>query len=450
MIEAAKAAGPTVVVDGGGSLYPRRADDPPQEAQRRAKAEAVLDAWGLVGIDAVALSADDWRFGRDAVEKRAAAGLPVLAANLVCGDVRPFPASRVVERGGWKVGFVGVTAATLDGCVVEEPLAAATSALAALGDVDLRVLLAPVSATDLRRISDSKLAIDFIVDPSGRTDAIPAAFAGGYGLAAGSRGKQVGIATFQDGEGSGPWLAEGIVEQLERDRVRLGERRDASRERAVTAADEAAKARFQKQVTAYDEQIRAKDDEIVAARAGATGGGRRFSVALHPLDADVADHAPTAALLAKALASLGPAPEAAAPRRAPPGSPFAGSDACASCHPAEMSQWATTPHAGAWASLVTDGHAADADCTACHATGVGKPGGPTGPGDVGGLRDVQCEACHGPAAAHIADPTKGGVTRDPAVELCTGCHDGERDGGRFEATAYRARVVHRSITSLQR
>lgn len=449
MIEELRTAGPVVVVDGGGSLYPRRMDDPAQDAQRRAKAAAILDAWAAVGIDAVAFSADDWRLGRDEVTRRAAAGLPVLAANLVCGDARPFPASRVVERGGWKVGFVGVTAGTLDGCTTEDPLVAAKAALEGLGDVDVRVLLAPVSSPDQRRMSDATLPVDLVVDPSGRTDEIPPAWGGGLALAAGSRGKMVGVATLVDGGGPGPWLAEGVLERLEADRVRLAERRTSALERAKVAADAAARARLEKQAASYDGQLAEKDAEILAVRSASGSTARRFSLAIRELDAKIADHPPTAAIVAAALASLGPVAPTTTPRRGPAGSAFAGAEACASCHVQQNAQWGQTPHAGAWASLVTDGHAADADCTACHATGVGQPGGPSGPTDVAGLRDVQCEACHGPSAAHVADP---GVlpVRDPPVDTCRACHDGQRDGGRFDPTAYHAKVIHRSVTSLQR
>lgn len=413
------------------------------------KAAAILDAWALVGLDGVAFSADDWRIGRADAEARAKAGLPILAANLVCDGVRPFPASRVIERGGWKVGVVGVTAGTIDGCTVEDPFTAAQTALAALGDVDVRVLLAPVSVPDQRKLSDATLPVDVIVDPSGRTDPIPPAWGGGYALAAGSRGKELGVATFVDDGATGPWRPAGIVERLEADKARLVQRRDDAHASATRAVEPTAKARFEKQVGSYDRQIADKEAEIAAASGTPTGGARGFTVQLHELGTDIADHAPTAAIVAKANAALGPATDAAIARRAAPGGAYAGADACASCHAAETTQWRGSAHASAWASLVNDGRAADADCTPCHATGVGT-GGPTGPADVGGLRDVQCEACHGAGAAHVAAPAVTHLVKDPAVETCRACHDGERDGGRFEPAGYRARVVHRALTSLQR
>ncbi len=34
------------------------------------------------------------------------------------------------------------------------------------------------------------------------------------------------------------------------------------------------------------------------------------------------------------------------------------------------------------------------------------------------------------------------MIRTPPVSTCTGCHDGQKDEGRFEEAAYWARVVH--------
>src|SRR5690606_32526246 len=124
------------------------------------------------------------------------------------------------------------------------------------------------------------------------------------------------------------------------------------------------------------------------------------------LSRDVADHPATAAWVADGLAKIEAleAPAAVDGWVAPAGSPYAGADACAGCHEAEHAQWRGTPHANAWATLERERRAMDADCYACHATGVGADGGPTRPAAVGGLRDVQCEACHGPSRAHAARP----------------------------------------------
>jgi hypothetical protein len=128
-------------------------------------------------------------------------------------------------------------------------------------------------------------------------------------------------------------------------------------------------------------------------------------------------------------------------------SPYAGGEACVGCHREQHAQWSTTGHARAWQGLVQDNRALDGDCWSCHVTGGGAEGGPTHPADSGGYRDVQCEACHGPGRAHMAAPEdKALIVRDPPQETCVRCHDGDKDGGRFDFGAYRPKVVHTAAT----
>ena len=56
--------------------------------------------------------------------------------------------------------------------------------------------------------------------------------------------------------------------------------------------------------------------------------------------------------------------------------------------------------------------------------------------------DVSCEACHGPGREHVAAPSAHNVVKVPEEALCTDCHDGVRDEGRYEHAAYLERVRH--------
>ena len=106
-----------MTVEAGGSLRPRAKVTDADRPQRLAKARLIADAWKLAGIDAVAVTEADWAMGA-ADLREIVKDLPVLAANLTCGGESPFPASAIVERGGWKVGIVGLTTGTVDGCEV--------------------------------------------------------------------------------------------------------------------------------------------------------------------------------------------------------------------------------------------------------------------------------------------------------------------------------------------
>lgn len=111
---------------------------------------------------------------------------------------------------------------------------------------------------------------------------------------------------------------------------------------------------------------------------------------------------------------------------------YAGTAACATCHPAETAAWRVGPHARAGERL----RAADARdplCLSCHATG-------DAPAGAAYLADVGCEACHGAGAAYAPDD----VMRDPALARALGLRD--------LSTASARRVAcgrcHRASTSL--
>lgn len=105
---------------------------------------------------------------------------------------------------------------------------------------------------------------------------------------------------------------------------------------------------------------------------------------------------------------------------------------CGNCHVGFQSQWETSGHADAWATLEGSGHA-QSFCEGCHT--VNQLGNPT---DAPGgwlaaaderYHDVQCENCHGPGQTHVDNPDATqpfaslAVGLDPAVG-CAECHTG--------------------------
>jgi DnaJ-class molecular chaperone len=91
--------------------------------------------------------------------------------------------------------------------------------------------------------------------------------------------------------------------------------------------------------------------------------------------------------------------------------------------------------------LVKERRHFDLDCWSCHVTGANLKGGPSGPYDVGPMRNVQCESCHGAGRQHVADP-KVDMVRVPSEEHCKSCHSDEQTEGRFEYNSYLPRVDH--------
>jgi hypothetical protein len=429
-----------VVVDAGGSFVkPGPAGDP----QQLGKAEIVAAAMKLGGIDALTLSASDWSLGADAVFTLVRSKeLPVLAANLVCDGARPFPASVVVERGGRRIGVVGLTDGVVPGCEVEDARAALERAVGELGEVDVTVALLPFEAHVSRKVLEPALGVNLALDlQSSRIGVDSEVLGGALMLGSGPRGQRVGLATLSWRDGATGWVVDAGADRTDAE-VQRQERLITSLQDRLKTAEGSARARIEQQITRVQRDLdaaRARLEDMAARQSSANVVSGRVV----ELDAALGDHAETAAVVKAWLDTTSArAPVSASPHVGAPGSAWVGSDACKACHPAETEQWLTTPHARAWQALVDDGHAGDNDCFGCHVTGAHKMGGPTTAAAVGGLIDVQCEACHGPGRQHLADPANIKPVRSPPESVCRDCHDGERDGGRFVPETYLPKVVH--------
>jgi hypothetical protein len=159
-----------------------------------------------------------------------------------------------------------------------------------------------------------------------------------------------------------------------------------------------------------------------------------YLIATYPDDPEMLEFLTEAA----AQAARDRAEAATAKRAAVPS--YVGAAACRSCHAEAHEQWASTPHAGAFAALEREGNQAKPDCVACHVTGAGAPGGFSDRQATPGLAAVSCEACHGPGGAHAVAPAKG--YGPVGLATCTTCHDLE-NSPEFDYYSYRDRIVHR-------
>jgi hypothetical protein len=151
------------------------------------------------------------------------------------------------------------------------------------------------------------------------------------------------------------------------------------------------------------------------------------------------------------------------------GATFVGSETCKQCHPNTYMKWATTKHAQAFNSLLSDpkpNTIFDAECVSCHTTGFGYTSGYRSEAATPYLKGNQCENCHGPASKHVANPDNF-ETRKPLMLtaeqanknlLCIHCHDEDNspDFGEFAVRwgqithkgldEYKNPRVHRGIT----
>lgn len=379
--------------------------------------------------------------------------LPVVLANMSCEGIPAFPPGRRVERGGVTLGIVGVIDPKLapGGCTATDPAAAAAAAFESLGEVDVRVVLAHQDGEADQALAEAVPQIDLVINGHARlTNTAPRVLPGdALQLAGGSRGRSVGVATVTLNPGGVGFstgdAAKEIAENLDSTRTRLKSTQEKANKAEGTAAE-----RYSKQVEFYEGQVKRLETELVAAtakRAGTTHGLQNEMVSL---GTNVADEPAALALLDETKKAISALEISAGSASAEPAgqSPYVGATVCQGCHPGPYAQWAATPHAHAWKSLESANREMDRACYSCHATGVDEPGGPTSPtevlghGEMASLTNVQCESCHGPAREHVAAPGPRQLLPVPPASVCTRCHDGVRDEGRFDFEAYRPKVVH--------
>lgn len=85
---------------------------------------------------------------------------------------------------------------------------------------------------------------------------------------------------------------------------------------------------------------------------------------------------------------------------------IAGTATCVHCHQPDDSIWEHSKHAHAWNVLVAKNAQFDPQCQQCHTTGYGQAGGFENVAHSSKLVHVGCENCHGPSQAHVLDPRK--------------------------------------------
>ena len=431
------------MIDGGDLFWKTGSLADNEHDQRALKAEVQARAFMLRGLDAFVPGEGDLALGVETFQRITTQhGMPVLAGNLSCGEVT-WPLTRTVERGGRSVGIIGVVGVPGEGCeLTEPPRDAAARGVAELGEVDLVVLISHSTSAEDQAIGREVAGIDFLLNGHSRQSwSHPRALdGGGWHLGSGSRGKKLGWLRLEFVEGAETWVDAGGVEVLREEEARLLERRELATSQVAGAASPDDAARYQTRVDYYEGELERVRAEIELQKSTADGLSHSFTNQLVPLDDKYEGHAETDPLVEAtkaAITALGPKEYSSEP----PEGPFVGSQSCRACHTEQWEQWSGTAHAHAYDTLVKENRHLDADCYSCHVTGAGL-GGPTTPHAVGSLKNVGCESCHGPGQEHLGAAAKGYIMNPPAQAICTHCHDGEQDGGRFDFDSYLPKVAH--------
>jgi hypothetical protein len=354
------------------------------EDYHRLQFRHLLEACGEMGYAAVNLGAREARLPAEALlELAAASPVPLLSANVLDADSGASIAapSLVVERGGLRIGLVGVVDPDRlggppgDGLRVggvREALRREVDALR--GKADVLVCLAFADEGGLEAIAGEFYEFDFVLG--------------------------------------------GDVRQPSSALARV------NRSWILATTNEA---------RALGE-IRATFDPSAGRTTGAEGD-IRLMVDTIPEDPGIREHSALYRREVREAVLEIDRLESQAGNRVPgvaPAATYVGSQTCAACHPTAHGVWGASAHARAFESLVATGSDADPACIGCHTVGFGEPGGYVRSMNGGLFAGVGCESCHGPGSEHVALRSAAGPGGEVALAMrpvgqgqCLQCHHGE-------------------------
>jgi hypothetical protein len=474
-----------ISVDAGDLFLPAASSEPasgrrPAASELERRARLLAAAYARLGVTAFSPGERDLSLGVPLLRRvLAEAKVPVVSANLVDGRGQLlFPADRLVDVAGVRVGIFGVTASSPPdpawrgwGVEARDPAAAARAEVASLRARGARIVVALVhvgGTPDSKRLLAAAPGIDWaVLGHSGLNletpELVEAPGGGARELEAMALGRNLGRLDLHvvAGDGAGPYTERGARAQLaailadHRRQIEEYEQRLATPEGTMRAYYAQRLEELRRAVARETTQLRAMPPRVT---------GNWFENRIVPLDTSVPDQPGMAALVGaynaesdrlaaagkpvgiKIIARGAPPPPARAgpPADAKPATvAYVGSAACARCHEPATAFWRATRHARALASLEAAHRARSPACVGCHVTGWAQPGGTE---DVAvattRLRDVGCESCHGPGSAHAETPNiPGRITRQVPASVCLGCHTPDQTQNGFDYAAFLGAVT---------
>lgn len=437
LVEDARAAGPTLVVDGGSLLF-QHTDL--AEAQVAAETTRAVTIAGLYGDE---LSASIGLGPYDLAGTKETIAPARHAINVPAESGIPLVQPQLMSAGKVKIGVFGVVGTgILDKWNIEvgDPIAATKTAVDSLRKqgADVVIALAHMQKAQAKSLALKVPGIDFVVvgqnapEPV-RVNSAPDQAGKAWLIQPANRGQVVSrLELTVRGEGPfvdaiGPARAKAEREQLEQ-RIT-----DLETQLAEWQKDPNADKGFLGQKQKELAELKAEHEALGKQALRVPESGNYFTfeqvriAKSLPCDTETValkkdfDRATGQINLTQAKAK-GPEPEPAAGKAG-----FVGMEECGFCHAEAVEFWKTTVHAKAWETLTDLGKDLSYDCVKCHVTGWEQPGG-SNLAFHEGLVDVQCEVCHGPGSVHVEEDGKDSprtIVRTPTEDVCVRCHNPE-------------------------
>jgi Cytochrome c554 and c-prime len=399
---------PVFVLDAGSMLV--KGQNSRDQLRRPERARFLLQSMAQLGLDAWAASPVDLQPGGIDFLK----GSGALSANWTDAEGKPvLPGSTIVERGGVRLGILGLSEAGDQ--QVRESVAALKAEMEGK-DVDAWVLLSNLPPTQRKAVAEGVPGLGAVLSVRGDSTDAPERTAGAPILEVPDRGRYVSVLRVMSGAVPGPWEVE-----AEGDWARY-----ATTRRLGLGAEGANKADFERRIREQQALLHQK----IPGRAVVVP----YDVALgSELDGEAALRPAIDRFKAQAREAAASAARQDAPER-----PYQTAAGCMKCHQDRFAAWTFDPHAKAWDALLEREASGNPECLPCHTTGYGEPGGfgEATLANTSRYKAVQCEACHGAMGAH---PEDGKAHPAPSAGQCISCHDAANSPS-FDISTYLRRI----------
>lgn len=400
---------PVFVLDSGQMLL--KGVSSVDRGDRAVRARAVLDLALGVGLDAWAPSPLDLLPGGP----RLLDGTGALSATW-----EGWAPARILERGGVRLGVVGVSAPR-EGERPVNVVESVRSGMASAGSADAWVALSNADEATTRAVAEAVPELGAVLAVRGERLDPPRATTRAPVLETPDRGRYLSVLRVALGSTPGPWTLTdtGPLAQLA-----------SLREQGAGFAPGAARDAHAVRVGAAREGL-----------AEAARGRNLVRVDHRPLGVDLDGPAVVDPRLAALKAQSTALARARVEERI--GERYVSAGGCVRCHSDRVAAWTLSPHARALEPLTVRAKDTDPECVGCHTTGWGEPGGfaSLDPATLATWHGVQCEACHGPRSGHgattLPDPSRPPTTV-PEV-TCLRCHD-EANSPQFDYPTWLRRV----------
>jgi predicted CXXCH cytochrome family protein len=419
--------------------------------QNRLKAElqiTVLQRWN---VTAIGLGTRDFTLGLEWWGNflKRKKDIPLVSTNVQCPSFFTLPSYIVDPRS--KVGILSVLPEKFskEGCTafpIESSIKGAIEEARGLKlDVERWIVMGEVTTTEQLQIGQKFPEIDLYFDAKSLSpkEEIISTIPDWASFSSGSRGKHVGVVYWSFDDNSNLRFS-GQKEKLTKDLKHNQKTLQTAQENLAKRQGEEPKnqiviSRAKNRVSFYEKRVQELEEKLSTK---VVSNGDAISFELMALSRSISNFDEVDAMIATTKKNMSLLMDENPPAYK---GAFVGSSKCQSCHAKQYESWNLTPHAHAYQTLKNVNRNLDYDCYSCHVTGAFTKGGPTHPKQfVGEFENVGCESCHGPAGEHVSTGSKSQFAK-PSQDVCTNCHDGIRDQGRFDFNNYMESVRHACI-----